>query len=85
LGFKLNSNANLEQIEGSVKKLFEPQLKVDWVVANDLSEIKGHEHPFKIYQQDLQVSLQGKSKQDLSQKIIELFQTELIKKDKELT
>jgi phosphopantothenoylcysteine decarboxylase/phosphopantothenate--cysteine ligase len=90
LGFKLNSHANLEQREASVQKLFEPKLKVDWVVANDLSEIKGNEHAFKIYRQDsqkanLKVSLEGSTKKELSDKIIELIKSELMNNDKGLS
>lgn len=53
IAFKLTSNASVGERKAAVKKLFDANenhlLSPDFVVSNDLSEIKGDVHPCVIY------------------------------------
>ncbi|MCQ2583764.1 MAG: hypothetical protein MJ160_07640 [Treponema sp.] len=53
VAFKLTSNATLEQRKAAVDKVFagnsDLNLKPDYVVSNDLSEITENKHPCKIF------------------------------------
>lgn len=53
IAFKLTSNASVSERQAAVKKVFDANenhlLSPDFVVSNDLSEIKGDSHPCVIY------------------------------------
>jgi phosphopantothenoylcysteine synthetase/decarboxylase len=76
VAFKLTSNASVSERQTAVKKVFDANknhlLSPDFVVSNDLSEIKGDLHKFKILNRSLEVAKEGESLSGLAQAILEL-------------
>ena len=74
--FKLTSNASVSERNVAVAKVFGANenhlLSPDFVVSNDLSEIKGDVHKFKILNRALEVAEEGDSLSGLAQAILEL-------------
>lgn len=74
--FKLTSNASPEDRKLAVEKILtahqNKNLVPDFVVSNDLSEIKGDVHKFKILNRSLEVAKEGESLNGLAQAILTL-------------
>ena len=74
--FKLTSNASPEARKLAVEKILSAHqnknLVPDFVVSNDLSEIKDDVHKFKILNRSLEVAEEGDSLSGLAQAILEL-------------
>jgi len=74
--FKLTSNAGPEDRKLAVEKILSSHqnknLVPDYVVSNDLSEIKGDLHKFKILNRSLEVAKEGESLSGLAQAILGL-------------
>lgn len=60
VAFKLTSNASPEERKAAVQKIFcastDTSLSPDFVVSNDLSEIKGEIHPCRIFDRNLEIA-----------------------------
>ena len=76
IAFKLTSNASVSERNVAVKKVFDANenhlLSPDFVVSNDLSEIKGDLHKFRILNCELGVAKEGQSLSELALAILEL-------------
>lgn len=72
IAFKLLLNANEEQIKTAVEKIFDNS-DADYVVQNDLSQIKEHQHLSRIYDRQKNKVKVGITKKELAQNILELI------------
>lgn len=74
--FKLTSNASVSERKAAVAKVFTANknhlLSPDFVVSNDLSEIDGDLHKFKIFERSLDVAVEGESLNALGKAILKL-------------
>ena len=73
VGFKLTNGASFEQREAAVLALLQ-RTGAAYVVSNDLSEITGNRHPFRIYRMEndngLLCRFEGHTKQELADFLI---------------
>ncbi len=76
IAFKLTSNASVSERKAAVKKLFDANenhhLAPDFVVSNDLSEIKGNAHPCVIYQREMKEAAKVGDLAGLAKAILQL-------------
>lgn len=77
IGFKLTSNATIDERIAAVKKIFssneDSNLSPDFIVSNDLSEITEFQHPCVIYNRDLSVFAKAGNLQELAGCLIKIF------------
>lgn len=76
IAFKLTSNASVGERKAAVKKVFDANenhlLSPDFVVSNDLSEIKGDLHPCVIYGQEMEEAARADDLAGLGKAILNL-------------
>lgn len=76
IAFKLTSNASVSERKAAVKKVFDANenhlLSPDFVVSNDLSEIKGDVHPCVIYGREMEEAAVAGDLTGLAEAILKL-------------
>ena len=76
IAFKLTSNASVGERKAAVKKVFDANenhlLSPDFVVSNDLSEIKGDSHPCVIYGREMEEAAVAGDLTGLAEAILKL-------------
>lgn len=76
IAFKLTSNASGSERKAAVKKVFDANenhlLSPDFVVSNDLSEIKGDSHPCVIYGREMEEAAETGDLTGLAEAILKL-------------
>lgn len=69
-GFKLTSNASVEDRKTAVEKVFLSNKKIelspDFVISNDLSEIEGQNHPCVVYNRKLEEAFRVSNLEELA-------------------
>lgn len=85
IAFKLTSNASGSERKAAVKKVFDANenhlLSPDFVVSNDLSEIKGDSHPCVIYGREMEEAARADDLAGLAGAILKLADGSLSEED----
>ena len=75
IGFKLTNSLDEKKRSGDIHKL-SLNKAIDYVVHNDLSQIKGEEHLARIFKKG-QILLSSETKKDLGQNIAQILESQL--------